>query len=47
MLEGSFPLKRIGEPEDVSNAIIFLASEDSKWITGSVMVVDGGISSKL
>jgi 3-oxoacyl-[acyl-carrier protein] reductase len=47
MLEGSFPLKRIGEPEDVSNAIIFLASEDSKWITGSVMAVDGGISSKL
>jgi NAD(P)-dependent dehydrogenase (short-subunit alcohol dehydrogenase family) len=47
MLEGSFPLKRIGEPEDVSNAILFLASEDSKWITGSVMAVDGGISAKL
>ena len=47
MLEGSFPLKRIGEPEDVSNAILFLASEDSKWITGSVMALDGGISAKL
>jgi len=47
MLEGSFPLKRIGEPEDVSNAILFLASEESKWITGSVMALDGGISAKL
>lgn len=47
MLEGSFPLKRIGEPEDVSNAILFLVSEDSNWITGSVMALDGGISAKL
>jgi 3-oxoacyl-[acyl-carrier protein] reductase len=47
MLEGAFPLKRIGEPEDVSNAILFLASEESKWITGSVMSLDGGISAKL
>jgi 3-oxoacyl-[acyl-carrier protein] reductase len=47
MLEGSFPLKRIGDPEDVANAILFLASDDSKWITGTVMTVDGGISAKL
>ena len=42
MLEGSFPLKRIGDPEDVANAILFLASDDSKWITGTVMTLDGG-----
>ena len=47
MLEGSFPLKRIGDPEDVANAILFLASDDSKWITGTVMTLDGGISAKL
>ena len=47
MLEGSFPLKRIGDPEDVANAILFLASDDSKWITGTVMTVDGVISAKL
>ena len=47
MLEGSFPLKRIGDAEDVANAILFLASDDSKWITGTVMTLDGGISAKL
>jgi NAD(P)-dependent dehydrogenase (short-subunit alcohol dehydrogenase family) len=47
MLEGSFPLKRIGDPEDVANAILFVASDDSKWITGTVMTLDGGISAKL
>ncbi len=47
ILEGSFPLKRIGDPEDVANAILFLSSDESKWITGTVMNVDGGISAKL
>jgi NAD(P)-dependent dehydrogenase (short-subunit alcohol dehydrogenase family) len=47
ILENSFPLKRIGEPEDAANAILFLASDESKWITGTVMTVDGGISAKL
>jgi NAD(P)-dependent dehydrogenase (short-subunit alcohol dehydrogenase family) len=47
VLESSFPLKRIGEPEDVSNAVLFLCSDESKWITGTVMMVDGGISAKL
>ena len=47
VLESSFPLKRIGEPEDVANAILFLCSDKSKWITGRVMEVDGGISARL
>ncbi|HEY6535923.1 MAG TPA: SDR family oxidoreductase [Candidatus Nitrosocosmicus sp.] len=47
VLESSFPLKRIGEPEDVANAILFLCSDKSKWITGTVMEVDGGISARL
>ena len=38
------PLKRIGQPEDVSNMIEFLLSNKSTWITGQTMHVDGGLS---
>ena len=37
------PLGRIGEPEDVARAIVFLASADSAWTTGTNLDVDGGI----
>lgn len=37
------PLKEIGQPEDVANAIKFLCSEDAKYITGTVIEVDGGL----
>ena len=36
------PLNRVGTPGDVANAVLFLASDMSKWITGSHIVVDGG-----
>jgi len=36
------PLRRIGEPEDIANAIVFLASGLAGWITGQVIKVDGG-----
>lgn len=36
------PLGRIGTPRDVANAVLFFASDLSQWITGSVLVVDGG-----
>lgn len=36
------PLARIGMPEDVANAVLFLASPMSNWITGTALVVDGG-----
>ncbi|KQX73804.1 MULTISPECIES: SDR family oxidoreductase [Aeromicrobium] len=36
------PLGRIGEPADVGSAIAFLASDDSSWITGETIVIDGG-----
>ena len=35
------PLKRIGEPEDVANAIAFLASDEASYISGTVLGVDG------
>jgi NAD(P)-dependent dehydrogenase (short-subunit alcohol dehydrogenase family) len=37
------PLHRLGEPEDVANAALFLASDISSWITGTTVVVDGGM----
>ncbi|UCE41865.1 MAG: SDR family oxidoreductase [Candidatus Aminicenantes bacterium] len=36
------PIPRVGSPEDVANAVLFLACELSSWVTGSVFVVDGG-----
>jgi NAD(P)-dependent dehydrogenase (short-subunit alcohol dehydrogenase family) len=38
----SYPLGRLGEPEDVGSAVAFLASRDSAWITGQTLVIDGG-----
>lgn len=38
------PLQRIGRPDDIANAIHFLLSEQSAWITGQVLHVDGGMS---
>lgn len=43
-LENSLPMNRIGEPEDVANAILFMASDEASWITGTVLEVDGGKS---
>jgi 3-oxoacyl-[acyl-carrier protein] reductase len=36
------PLKRIGRPEDIANAVVFLASEQAAWITGQLLFVHGG-----
>jgi meso-butanediol dehydrogenase/(S,S)-butanediol dehydrogenase/diacetyl reductase len=38
-----YPLGRVGEPDDVANAVMFLASEEASWITGTVLSVDGGL----
>lgn len=45
-LESSFPLGKIGDPIDVSNAVLYLCSNDSKWVTGTELNVDGGMSAK-
>ena len=37
------PMGRIGEPEDIADVIVFLASEGARYITGQVVVVDGGL----
>lgn len=41
-LSKSLPLGRIGEPEDIARAAVFLAGDDAAWITGQTIVVDGG-----
>ncbi len=41
--EKTIPMGKLGEPEDIANAVVFLSSEESKYITGQVLVVDGGI----
>ncbi|HKG24382.1 MAG TPA: glucose 1-dehydrogenase [Thermomicrobiales bacterium] len=38
-----YPLGRVGEPEDVANAALFLVSEEAAWITGVTLPVDGGL----
>lgn len=38
----AIPLKRMGEPEDIANAVSFLASDEADYITGQILIVDGG-----
>jgi gluconate 5-dehydrogenase len=45
--ETNTPLKRLGQPEDMVGAAIFLASPASAWMTGQVLFVDGGFSAGL
>lgn len=42
MLEKEVPLQKLGTPRDVGNAVLFLADDQNKFITGAVLAVDGG-----
>jgi NAD(P)-dependent dehydrogenase (short-subunit alcohol dehydrogenase family) len=43
-LTAQHPLGRLGEPQDIANAALFLLSDEARWITGQAIAVDGGLS---
>ncbi|HEX6247729.1 MAG TPA: SDR family oxidoreductase [Nocardioidaceae bacterium] len=43
-VSAGYPLKRLGVPEDIGSVVAFLLSEDAAWMTGQVVVVDGGLT---
>ncbi len=43
-IKNSIPVRRLGQPEDIANAVHFLASNESSYITGQVLKVDGGLT---
>ncbi|MCE3237755.1 MAG: short-chain dehydrogenase [Gammaproteobacteria bacterium] len=45
-IDGLHPLGHIGEPNDIGYGIVYLASEESKFITGSELIIDGGYTAR-
>ena len=45
-LEKFIPLNRVGKPSDISNACVFLLSDEADYITGTEITVDGGLTAK-
>lgn len=45
-LEARQPMNRLGQPEEIANAILFLASDESSFCTGSMLVADGGLTAQ-
>lgn len=44
-MEGSVPMKRLGRPEEIARAALFLASDDASFMTGGELLVEGGLAS--
>jgi gluconate 5-dehydrogenase len=46
-LEARVPQKRWGEPSDIASALVFLAAAEARYVTGQVLVVDGGLTATM
>lgn len=44
MIQTIYPLGRIGEADDIAGAAVFLASDQARWVTGTILNVDGGLT---
>ena len=42
-LVAAIPMRRIGDPREIADAAVFLASDESRYVTGSELVIDGGV----
>jgi NAD(P)-dependent dehydrogenase (short-subunit alcohol dehydrogenase family) len=40
----SYPLQRLGLPEDIGSVVAFLLSDDASWLTGQIVIIDGGVT---
>jgi NAD(P)-dependent dehydrogenase (short-subunit alcohol dehydrogenase family) len=43
-LVAAIPMRRIGDPREIADAALFLASDESRFVTGSEIVIDGGVN---
>jgi NAD(P)-dependent dehydrogenase (short-subunit alcohol dehydrogenase family) len=46
MLLDRTPMGRLGTAEDIANGVLYLASEEASWVTGSELVIDGGMTAQ-
>jgi NAD(P)-dependent dehydrogenase (short-subunit alcohol dehydrogenase family) len=45
-VQAAIPMGHMGQPEDIANGCLFLASDESRYMTGSELVIDGGYTSR-
>jgi NAD(P)-dependent dehydrogenase (short-subunit alcohol dehydrogenase family) len=45
-MQAAIPLGTLGDPMDIANGALYFASDESKWVTGSSLVIDGGYTAQ-